>query len=67
MDNTTKTVWQEELPAAVQHEDAVLKTMMHFFADDKAFPFLRSTRQLPVPCLRDHLCIVFRIDSASCN
>ncbi|WP_346908736.1 hypothetical protein [Faecalicatena orotica] len=43
MDNTTKTVWQEEPPAAVQHEDAVLKTMMHF------------------------LCIVFRIDSASCN
>lgn len=34
MDNTTKTVWQEEPPAAVQHEDAVLKTMMHFFADE---------------------------------
>lgn len=34
MDNTTKTVWREEPPAAVQHEDAVLKTMMHFFADE---------------------------------
>lgn len=34
MDNTTKTVWQEEPPAAVQHEDAVLKTMIHFFADE---------------------------------